>query len=263
MISMLGKELWFLIGLYFSLKKLLNRFPLIKIVATNSLSTRRVCIKWGASWAEEGRGMAINNQGGHQHFMDGSIMKSCFRFTLSSHPMFILNQPKITNSRYLLASLLLAACVGYKESPSIPLATPDNLEPILLLCSVADQHQKQKDEIQDSPCVPHSWIKPGTSHLVTSPYLPPFPPCHLTTLAPFPPCHLFTTCPSPPPHPPFPTRHVTTLQPPQPCHLFTTCPSHPPHPPHPPFPTRHVTTLQPLQPCLLTIFPPFLPFPPS
>ena len=231
MISMLGKELWFLIGLYFSLKKLLNRFPLIKIVATNSLSTRRVCIKWGASWAEEGRGMAINNQGGHQHFMDGSIMKSCFRFTLSSHPMFILNQPKITNSRYLLASLLLAACVGYKESPSIPLATPDNLEPILLLCSVADQHQKQKDEIQDSPCVPHSWIKPGTSHLVTSPYLTPFPTCHLTTLAPFPPCHLFTTCPS--------------------------------HPPHPPFPTRHVTTLQPLQPCLLTIFPPFLPFPPS
>ena len=34
-----------------------------------------------------------------------------------------------------------------KESPPILLATPDNLKPILLLCSIADQHQKQKDEI--------------------------------------------------------------------------------------------------------------------
>ena len=59
----------------------------------------------------------------------------------------ILNQPETTNSRYLLPSLLLAACFRSKKSPSIPLDTPDNLEAILLLCSVADQHQKQKDEI--------------------------------------------------------------------------------------------------------------------
>ena len=132
-------------------------------------------LNWGAFRAEPGRGTRINlhscnKMGGHQHYMDGFVIKSCSRFALSSHPIFILNQPKITNSRYLLASLLLAACIRSNEGPSIPLATPDNLEPIVLLCSVADQHQKQKDEIQDSPCVPHSWIKPGTSHLTTSPF---------------------------------------------------------------------------------------------
>ena len=57
-----------------------------------------------------------------------------------------LNQPEITNSIHALTPLFLAACVRSKESLSIPLATQDILEPILLLHSV-DQHQKQKDEI--------------------------------------------------------------------------------------------------------------------
>ena len=52
------------------------------------------------------------------------------------------------NSRYLLTSLLLAVCVrSNKEIPCITVATPDNLEPILLFRFVDDQHQIQKDEI--------------------------------------------------------------------------------------------------------------------
>ena len=50
-------------------------------------------------------------------------------------------------SRCLLTSILLAACARSKESPSTPVATSENLEPILLLCSIADRHQKQKAEI--------------------------------------------------------------------------------------------------------------------
>ena len=67
--------------------------------------------------------------------------------SFSSHIIFMWNQPKIINSQYLLASLHVAACVRSKESSSIPLTTPDNREPVLLLCSFANQHQKQKDEI--------------------------------------------------------------------------------------------------------------------
>ena len=104
--------------------------------------------------------------------------------------------PEITNCRYLLTFIYLATCVRSKESPSIPVATQDNLEPILPLCSIADQHQKQKDEILGSPCVPQLLNKTRNippCHFTT---LLPFPPCHLTTLAPFPHCHLPTLSPS-------------------------------------------------------------------
>ena len=107
---------------------------------------------------------------------------------MPNHPNFILNQSETTISRYLLASLLLAGCVRSKKSPPILLAKLDNLEAILLLRSAADQHQKQKDEIWDSPCVPHSLIKPGSSHLTTSPlsylsHLATSVPSHLSHLA--------------------------------------------------------------------------------
>ena len=60
------------------------------------------------------------------------------------------------------------------------------------------------------PASPHLGIKPGTSHLSTSPLyplshpttLPPFPPSHLVILPPYPPHHPLT-CPTfPPKYPP-------------------------------------------------------------
>ena len=209
-------------------------------------------LNWGASWAKEGRGTRINlhsckKRGGHQHYMEGFVIKSCSRFTLPSHPIFILNQPKIKNSRYLLASLLLAACVKSKESPSIPVPTPDNIEHIVLLCSVADQHQKQKDEIQDSPCVTHSWIKPGTSHLAISPF------SHLSHLA---------TSSLPDPSPTFPesTRHcppTSPFLPPNYPPTFPTCPTILAH--YPPFPSTFPAYCLPTFPTFAAHHPPTFP----
>ena len=96
----------------------------------------------------------------------------------------ILNQPEITNSRHSLTALILAACVRSKESLYIPVTMPDNLEPILLLRSVADQHQKQKDVNLGLTLRPPLLNK--TRNLS---------PCHFTTLSPFPPCHLTTLPP--------------------------------------------------------------------
>ena len=103
-----------------------------------------------------------------------------------------------TNSRHSQISLFLAACVRSKESLSVSPATQDNLEPILLLRSV-HQHQKQKDEILESPYVPHPW----TFHYVTS-LLSQF--SHLATSLP---SHTFSTVPAhyPPHFPTFPAQY--------------------------------------------------------
>ena len=83
----------------------------------------------------------------------------------------------------------------------------DPLEHILLHRCV-NQHQKQKDEMLEPPCIPYLWIKPGTSHLQlhysrTFPTLPPNHPLASPNVTP----HYPPTSSSLPPHypPSFPT----------------------------------------------------------
>ena len=92
-------------------------------------------------------------------------------------------------------TIFLIACGRSKESLYILVVLQENLEPILPLLYL-DWHQKQKDEILDSPWVPQPWIKPRTSHLLISPLSHLFQPCHFTTLPPFPPSHLTTLSPT-------------------------------------------------------------------
>ena len=89
----------------------------------------------------------------------------------------------------------------------ISAAMQDPLEHILLHRCV-DQHQKQKDEMLEPPCIPYPWIQPGTSHLQlhysrTFPTLPPNHPLASPNLTP----HYPPTSSSLPPHypPSFPT----------------------------------------------------------
>ena len=110
---------------------------------------------------------------------------------------------------------IFTACVRSQENVSISAAIQEYFEHILLLC-FADQHQI-KDVILDSPCFPHPWIKPGTSHFIhhsptfrslpphypptfpsLPPILPPLWPCHLNILPPFQPSQLTTPSPSVP-----------------------------------------------------------------
>ena len=102
-------------------------------------------------------------------------------------PLTLLDLAKVThkpctNSRQSQIPLLLAASVRTNESLSISLATQDNLEHTLFLCSV-DQHEKQKDEILQPPFVP--LLLNITSNL---------PLCYLSTLPHL--FHLSSTLPS-------------------------------------------------------------------
>ena len=136
------------------------------------------------------------------------------------------------------------------ESPSIPLAMPDNLEAILLLCSVDDQHL--------DPLLNKTRNLPPCHFSI----LPPFPPCHLTTLAPFSLCHLLTTSLPPSTFPNLP-RHCPPISPnllPTYHPTFPTFPAHYP-PTFPTFPAHQPLTFPtlplPFLPSLLTTFPPF------
>ena len=104
------------------------------------------------------------------------------------------------------------------------MATPVNLQPILFLCSVADQHQKKKIKSRIHHLSPHCRIKPGTCHLATSPF---------SRLS-----------------------HLATSLPPLLPHLST---SSPPTPTAPMFPNLPLYSLQPTQTCRLRIVPPFAP----
>ena len=116
-------------------------------------------------------------------------LRACLNFTLESN--------------FTLQSLLSTSQASTsktpnsKESASIPPATPDNLQPILPLCSIAYQHQKQTMKSRAHPLSPPLLNK--ARHLPPCHFtiLPPFLPCHLTILARFRPCLLLTTCPLP------------------------------------------------------------------
>ena len=84
-----------------------------------------------------------------------------------------------------------------KESPPIPLATPDNLEPILLLCSMLINIRNKKMKFRTQPVSPLLLNEAGNLPPFHFTILPPFQPCHLTTLALFPPFQVLTTSPSP------------------------------------------------------------------
>ena len=112
-------------------------------------------------------------------------------------------------------TIFLTACIRSKESISIPAVMQKNLVPISTF-SFHWLHQKKKDEILSSPCISHPWIKPLTSHLVTS------PPSHLFQLVTSLPSHLSNFATSLSSHP----SHLPTSLPSHLYHLPSSLPSH-------------------------------------
>ena len=109
-----------------------------------------------------------------------------------SHPIFIFNQTEITNSRYLLTSLLLAACVRSKESlPSLwPRQIFLNLSCSFLPLLINIGNKKMKSRTHPVYLSHLATSLPShLSHLATSSLLPLSPtflnlPCHCTPTSP-------------------------------------------------------------------------------
>ena len=91
-----------------------------------------------------------------------------------------------------------------KDYLSIPVGTQENLQPIPFVPLINirlhlhsfDSYPEIKNKILDSPCVPHPWIKPGTSHHPSSPlsrlsHLVTSLPFHLSHLTNLPPTFYF------------------------------------------------------------------------
>ena len=105
------------------------------------------------------------------------LLIACYKLEFLSHLIPSCNYKFYTPpTPHLQSTYYISRCLQKMwREPFHPLGYAESLKTISPLCSL-NWHQKQKDEILDSLCISHPWIKPEASHL------PTWPPCPLFNL---------------------------------------------------------------------------------